>query len=82
MLQTLDELCESEELCKYCSATEFGEHKFGTTPNGYYSCEGSFCEEAYDSYLDDKNMTENIVKYACNVTLINKEELDEYTVKV
>jgi hypothetical protein len=82
MLQTLEELCESEELCKYCSATEYGEYKFYTTPNGYYSCEGSYCEDAYESYLDDKNTTENIVKYASNVTLVNKEELDEYTIKV
>ena len=27
MLKTFDELSDEESLCKYCSATDYGEHK-------------------------------------------------------
>lgn len=79
MLKTFDELCEEETLCNYCSATDYGEHKSCITPNGYWSCEGAWCEEAYEEYLDENETTENIVKYASKVKLTNKEDLDEYT---
>lgn len=47
---TAEELCD--DLCKHCPAPEEGRGTYGT-PNGYYSCEGRWCGEAYDNYLDD-----------------------------
>ena len=41
-----------DELCSYCYATDYGEHAEVVTPNGYYACEGRFCEEAYTEYLE------------------------------
>lgn len=73
MLKTFSEICDDETICDYCRA-EPG--VFGT-PNGYTSCEGSFCNEAYESYLDNENTTENIVKYASKVKLTNKEDYNE-----
>lgn len=71
MLKTIGEL--DEDLCNYCYRTDYGEHKSGVTPNGYWSCEGSFCEEAYAAYIDENETTENIIKYATKVKLNNKE---------
>ena len=68
ILQTFEELCDSEEICSYCSTTDYGEHKQGVTPSGYWSCEGAFCGEAYEGYLDENDTTENIVKYASSKT--------------
>ena len=48
---TTEEL--EDDLCNYCSATDYGEHKGYGTPNGYVSCEGRFCDKAYQKYLDD-----------------------------
>lgn len=48
---------ETGELCEHCRCTEYGlqdyhgEMKLG--PNGPYGCEGSWCEEAYENYLDE-----------------------------
>lgn len=73
-LQTFEELCDSMEICNYCSATDYGERASYVTGSGtYVSCEGSFCTQAYDAYLDENETTENIVKYASLVKLINKE---------
>ena len=74
-LQTFEELCDSMEICNYCSATDYGECKSYTTPNGYYACEGSWCNEAYEAYLEEENTTDNIVKYASLVKLTNKEKI-------
>ena len=41
-----------ERLCEYCVRTDYGEHKASATPNGYWSCEGAWCDEAYSEYLD------------------------------
>jgi len=77
MLETIEELDEC--LCKYCYRTDYGERKGGSTPNGYWSCEGSFCEETYESYLDDYSaehncdITHNVIKYMTKVKLTNKE---------
>jgi hypothetical protein len=54
MKQTIEEMQDSEELCKYCIKTDYGERKAMHTPNGYYTCEGSYCEEAYDAYLEEE----------------------------
>lgn len=77
MLKTFDEMCNDGSICKYCSVTDWGQHTSGVTPGGYWSCECSWCKEAYDLYLDDKNTTENIIKYASKVKLINKENFYE-----
>lgn len=42
-----------EELCSYCEPTEWGERKCYGTPDGPVMCEGAFCGEAYDLYLDE-----------------------------
>lgn len=77
MLRTYEEMCDDESICDYCSRTDYGEYKFSSTPDGYWSCEGSWCKESYDAYLDNEDTTENIVKYASKVRLLNKEELSE-----
>jgi len=73
MLKTLEELADDGELCKYCRDTEYGEHSSYSTPNGYSFCEGTFCETAYESYLDTMETTDNIVKYMMNVKMIKEE---------
>lgn len=78
MLRTLEEMVEDESLCNYCQCTNYGEiNPYSYTPNGFVSCEGMHCDLAYDSYLDENNTTENIIKYAICVKLLNKEVLDE-----
>ena len=82
MLQTFEEMCDDESICNYCSHTEYGEYKSGVTPNGYWSCEGSWCKDAYEEYLDENGTTENIVKYASVVKLTNKEDFNGNTTKI
>lgn len=77
MFETFEEMCDDESICNYCSRTEYGEHKSCVTPNGYWSCEGSWCNEAYESYLEENEITENLVKYQNCVKLINKEDFNE-----
>ena len=43
-----------EELCNHCSATDYGEKKEYHTPSGVYMCEGRWCDDAYQAYLDDE----------------------------
>ena len=43
-----------EQLCQYCRRTDYGEHRSSSTPNGYWSCEGKWCDEAYTEYLDSE----------------------------
>lgn len=73
MLKTFEEMCDDESICNYCSRTDYGEHKSSSTPNGYWCCEGAWCKESYDSYLDENEGTENLVKYQNCVRLLNKE---------
>lgn len=77
MIKTFDELCNEEEICNYCKQTNYGEHKECITPDGYWCCEGSWCSDAYEIYLDENNTTENIIKYASLVNLLNKEIINE-----
>lgn len=79
MLKTFEEMCDDESICSFCSPTDYGERKSCITPNGYWSCEGGWCKEAYESYLDENETTANIVRYASKVKLLNKEETNEYT---
>ena len=78
ILKTFQEMGDDETICDYCHPTDYGEYKFVHTPNGYDTCEGTWCQEAYDSYLDENDATEKMVKYQNSVKLINKEDyLDE-----
>lgn len=43
----------ADELCNYCAPTRYGEHSSYGTPNGIVMCEGRFCGEAYQEYLDE-----------------------------
>lgn len=61
MYRTLEEMAEDESLCEYCDA-EPGWHSTGG--GDPICCEGRWCGEAYDRYLDENGFTENIVKYA------------------
>ncbi len=67
-----------EDICNYCYRTDYGECKSCATPNGYISCEGAFCDEAYESYLEENEVTENIVRYATKVKLKNKGDFEFY----
>lgn len=62
---TMEEL--DEKLCKYCSRTDYGEHKSSSTPNGYWSCEGSWCDEAYQEYLDTEYVLQRPPQSWCYV---------------
>lgn len=42
-----------EILCQYCEKTDYGNEAYYHTPHGIESCEGRWCEEAYDAYLED-----------------------------
>lgn len=44
-------LCEYYELTDYGLENYHGEMKSG--PNGPYGCEGVWCSEAYERYLED-----------------------------
>ena len=48
-------MAEDESLCEYCDA-EPGWH---STAGGYpICCEGAYCKEAYDCYLDELGISE------------------------
>lgn len=72
LLKTFQELCDEESLCTYCSRTDYGENKSYVTPTGFYSCEGSYCEEAYEAYLEENETNADIVNYASKVKLIEE----------
>ncbi len=58
--KTLEEL--DDELCNYCEPTQRGTSKCYGTPYGYYSCEGAYCEEAYETYLEEYEDDDNGVE--------------------
>ena len=43
-----------EDLCSHCAATNNGDAKSCYTPNGLQMCEGRWCGDAYQAYLDDE----------------------------
>jgi hypothetical protein len=49
MIKTREEL--DEGLCEFCPYTNYGEYKANTSP--YTLCEGAYCEDAYENYLDN-----------------------------
>lgn len=68
IIRNIEEMAEDESLCEYCDS-EPGWHMSGSgTP---YSCEGSFCKEAYDRYLDELEVSERavIIKNKTKVTI-------------
>ena len=69
MLKTFKEMCDDESICSYCEPTEYGEHMEGVSPNGYWSCEGSFCKEAYAYYLDNEEITERAANISKKVKI-------------
>jgi len=75
ILKSFEEMCDDETICDYCHQTDYGEYKSCVTPSGYSSCEGTWCEESYEAYLDDNNASIKLIKYQNSVKLINKEEL-------
>lgn len=76
MLKTFEEMCDDESICDYCSPTDYGERKSCQTPSGIWMCEGTWCVDSYEAYLDENEATENLVKYQNCVKLLNKEAID------
>lgn len=52
--KSLEKLAIDDELCSYCYRTGGGEYSMIVTPNGLSACEGRFCEEAYEEYLEQE----------------------------
>lgn len=65
ILKTIEEMNDNEELCKYCDADPNGY----STPNGYYSCEGSWCGKAYERYLEECDISERAVDISRKVKI-------------
>ncbi len=61
IIRDIKEMAEDESLCEYCDA-EPGWHSNGCGEP--YSCEGSWCKEAYERYLEDIGVTDTVVKIA------------------
>ena len=49
-LKTADDL--SDDLCLYCPLDDDKKGTHGS-PNGYTSCEGRYCQEAYEMYIEE-----------------------------
>lgn len=52
-------MTEDESLCEYCDA-EPGWHS--TSGGDPVCCEGTWCEEAYECYLDELDISDRVVK--------------------
>lgn len=72
LLKTFEELCDKEGLCKYCYRTDYGESASYVSPTGVHFCEGRYCEEAYEAYLEENETNADIVNYASKVKLIEE----------
>lgn len=52
--ESFEKLFDVDGLCQYCSETGYGEHKYDISSRwGMVSCEGCWCDEAYQQYLDE-----------------------------
>lgn len=52
--ESFEKLFDVDGLCPYCSETDYGEHKYDISSRwGMVSCEGRWCDEAYQQYLDE-----------------------------
>ena len=49
---SLEEL--DEDLCSHCAQTDYGDKRSFHTPNGVSMCEGRWCDDAYQAYLDEE----------------------------
>lgn len=49
-INNVDDL--SDDLCLYCPLDD-GEKGTHGVPNGYISCEGRCCQEAYEMYIEE-----------------------------
>ncbi len=74
-LRLFEEIAESEDLCSYCEQTDYGLNKCIRYPDGVDFCEGRYCSEAYEEYLKEMGVSEDVVKYANNVKLINGKDI-------
>lgn len=51
--EPLEKLFDVDGLCPYCGETDYGEHKYDISSRwGMVSCEGRWCDRAYEEYLD------------------------------
>ncbi len=57
---TFEELCYSELIHNYCERTGRGDLESRHMPLGLFMCEGRFCEEAYQTYLEECEEDDNM----------------------
>lgn len=57
--KTIEEMQDDESLCEFCIAEPGWHTGYGGSP---CCCEGAYCGEAYESYLDENGITERIVE--------------------
>lgn len=53
MKKSIEQL--GDELCNHCRCTEFGQ----TDPISWLKCEGMFCDEAYENYLETEESSDD-----------------------
>lgn len=58
-MKTVEQL--GDELCKYCKDTDFGDNKEYTSADNYWSCEGRWCDKAYQNYLEENNLENELI---------------------
>lgn len=52
--ESFEKLFDVNGLCSYCSETDYGKHKYDISSRwGMVPCEGRWCDEAYQQYLDE-----------------------------
>ena len=59
IIRDIEEMAEDESLCEYCHAEP------GIFPDSYgnpCSCEGLYCSDAYEKYLDENGFSKRAVK--------------------
>lgn len=61
MIRDIEEMVEDESLCTYCQADPGW---YSTGSGDPVCCEGSWCGEAYENYLNDIGITETALKIA------------------
>lgn len=54
-------MAEDKSLCEYCDADSGWYSNGGDSP---YCCEGAYCKEAYERYLDDLGISDTVLKIA------------------
>lgn len=79
MKLSFEEMQDQERLCEYCAPTDYGRKSFVVTPDGYNACEGTWCEEAYEAYLEEgeEEEVENELRYYLNQIKIAMAEPTE-----